>query len=174
MIINPKKIIEDKIITFDPDYPMIPEQIQQVGIDLRIDKASYILGKAVLTDDKDERIMPEYREMELGDNDYYHFIAGRAYAIDMMEYVRVPANMMALITHRSTLNRSGIILLGSIYDAGFKGTIGATMRCMNDVAIKKGTRVAQIVFYEAAAASTYKGKYQGQKSHKEQEKNEKV
>jgi len=71
-----------------------------------------------------------------------------------------------LIVQRSTFNRQGIMIRGTIIDPGYKGSIWLTIYNFRDerIAIYKGTRIAQVIFFGANYAALYEGQYQGGKT----------
>ena len=154
MIINPKKIIEIGAVTgIGSD-----KQIQQNGIDLRIDKLYRVRGSAYLGEKFKnmpafDEVNPRYR----ADIDawVYDLASGQAYGFDTVEGIKVPENMMALLVTRSTLNRVGVRITSGCYDAGFTNfSIGGLITSASiPIFLEKNSRVCQIIFYEADAAS---------------------
>ena len=106
-------------------------EMQQVGIDLTID-----------------------RDVVLYRNEF------RAFRVN--EEFNVPETMFALIYSRSTWNRKGIIIRGTVIDPGYHGKpkLSAYNFSFDHHVIEKNTRVCQVVFFNADAASKYAGKYQ--------------
>ena len=169
MIINPKTIVEQKIVTAEENCPEIEEkQIQQVGIDIRISRVFtvHVPVVEILRNSKPD-FNEIYRELMPDTNGCFRLMPGKAYSVDSMEHIKVPNNAAAFVLHRSTFNRSGIFITGSVFDAGFEGNIGATMYVHNLADIEVGTRIAQVLVMQADAAKMYDGTYQQQRSHKE-------
>jgi len=165
-IVSPAEILEKKIVyPIEEGSPIIVDgehnQLQQVGIDLRLNKAFKVFGKANLTLDSETTIKPSLIEMQKNDNCYF-FEANKQYSIDFMEDVEVPEDMAAVVVHRSTINRTIGTVVSGVYDPGFrsKGGCGAIFRPSVDVRIEVGYRMAQIVFFSAESASLYNGQYQ--------------
>jgi len=165
MIVNPKIVLESGYVTkFDGCLDInIEEQCQQVGIDVRVDLIARVAGPVQMSDADDEKIRPTYFPLVLDKFGFFHLQANYAYVVDTMEYIQVPNNMTAFLIHRSSYNRSGILCVSAVFDPGFRGRIGCTMYPSVDVSIKWGSRLGQIVFMEADAASLYVGQYQDQK-----------
>ena len=165
-IISPKEILEKNIVYVSSGPSIVvddnnPEnQIQQVGIDLRLIKAYKIAGPAEFYVSK-KTIKPELVELPINDNCYL-FKAGEQYAIDFIEDVIIPSDMAALIINRSTVNRFSGTITSGVFDPGFrsKGGCGAIFRPTYTTKIEVGFRMAQIVFYSASSASLYAGQYQ--------------
>ena len=108
-------------------------QVQQVGIDLTI---------------------AETVELEQGE----HKLAR------LNEVVTVPHDAFALIFSRSTFNRQGVLITATVFEPGWKGIPVVSIFNFSGArfSIAKDTRVAQIIFFKANAASTYNGQYQNQ------------
>jgi len=108
-------------------------QVQQVGIDLTIA----------------EDVLLKHSEHKLA---------------RLNEIVSVPVHMFALIFSRSTFNRRGILITSTVFEPGWRGipTVSVYNLSGTDFSIRKDTRIAQIIFFKANAASTYNGQYQNQ------------
>ena len=80
------------------------------------------------------------------------------------EEVALPEDVFATFTHRSSYNRKGILITGSIYDPGYEGVVGCTIYNLSGLGIRisAGERIGQMVFFEADPASKYDGQYQGE------------
>ena len=78
------------------------------------------------------------------------------------EVVKLPKDIYAQFYHRSSFNRKGVLIIGSIYDPGYNGVVGCTIYNLsgNVLKIKKNERIGQMVFYKADAAFEYNGQYQ--------------
>lgn len=166
-IINPAEILEKGIVYTAKGVREInkDEQLQQVGIDLRLARASKVTGTATLALNKKHTVKPAFMDLR-PTNGFYMFKAGELYSLDFLEDVNVPENMAGMITHRSTVNRTIGTINSGIYDAGFRssGGCGAVFRPNTDVKIEIGFRLAQILFYTATSANLYDGQYQDNKS----------
>lgn len=105
-------------------------QIQQVGIDLSIDSSIIVPNLAFST-----------------------FVIN--------EKIHMPPDMFALVFSRSTWNRQGIIIRGVVLDPGYEGRPSFTIYNLSGdfKKFEKGTRMLQIVFFRANAASKYDGQY---------------
>lgn len=156
MIINPKKIVEDGIIQNVDDGKF---EVQQNGIDLTIKSLAQIEGGQLKRDGK---TIKDYHEIEPDEDDLFWLMPGKAYSVEFEQKIEVPENMCAQIIQRSTLNRMGGFIIAGLYDSGFKNQIGAVLRTNAFISIEKGSRVAQIIFEDADAASQYNGQYQGE------------
>ena len=166
-IISPAQILEKGIVRAADGYPEIVvegvhNQLQQVGIDLRLAKVYRVAGRGALRLEKRDTVVPELLPMVAHDG-IFGFDPDYQYALDFMEDVAVPEDMAALVIHRSTINRTLGTVLSGMYDPGFRsvGGCGAIFRPSSYVTIEVGYRMAQIVFFSAESASLYNGQYQG-------------
>ena len=129
--INPKKILADKV--FIPAENWNPkEQIQQVGIDVTL------------------KLTEPYELKPLS------FVN-----LDINEGVDLPDNIYSTLNIRSSFSRKGIFQSSGIYDPGFHGTCGLSLYNLSDKSIifEPNQRIAQMVFFDADAASVYDGHY---------------
>ena len=80
---------------------------------------------------------------------------------EINELVDIPEDVYADITIRSSLSRNGVFQSSGKYDPGFHGVAGLTIYNLSgkDIKIEPNDRVAQIVFFNADAASAYNGHY---------------
>jgi len=168
MIINPREVLEKGfLVAQEGCLPLDPEkQMQQAGIDIRINRIFCIAVPLFrITNTEKPNFRELYTEKEPDSDNLIRLSKGEAYFVDSMEYCKVPKDATAFVLHRSTFNRSGIFVTGSVYDPSFEGNVGATMYVHNSVEIEVGTRFAQILFMSASAAQEYQGGYQKQKGH---------
>lgn len=89
---------------------------------------------------------------------------GQSMNVLLNEEVHLPDDIFATFTHRSSFNRKGVLVTGSIYDPGYKGQVGCTIYNLSGshLSIPINERVGQMVFFRADAASKYEGQYQGE------------
>ena len=89
---------------------------------------------------------------------------GKSKNVLLNEKLRLPENVYAMLYGRSSFNREGVLIRGSVYDNGYKGQIGCTVYNMSGRQIKFGRnkRIAQMLFFKADAASEYNGQWQGE------------
>lgn len=89
---------------------------------------------------------------------------GESLNVLLNEKVFLPKDVYATFTHRSSYNRKGVFITGSIYDPGYCGQIGATIYNLSGdmLVFPKNERIGQMVFFEADAASEYQGQYQNE------------
>ena len=89
---------------------------------------------------------------------------GKSYNVLLNETVALPTDIFATFTHRSSYNRKGILITGSIYDPGYEGQVGCTIYNLSGerLVIPQNTRIGQMVFFKADPASSYNGQWQGE------------
>jgi dUTP pyrophosphatase len=158
MIISPKTAIAEGWVTglYDED-----EQVQPNGLDFTLDKvfepdnnSEFLLTTSTKEHRKMSQLDPvgEYPALWTLTQGHYDGMS------DM--YVTVPQGVMVLTIIRSTLNRNGIFLTSGIYDSSFQGNIGFMLHVQCPVAkIEPGSRVGQLMFFEADSATEYLGGY---------------
>lgn len=85
-------------------------------------------------------------------------------SVEVNEEVDISIDMFALVWSRSTFNRKGIIIRGTVLDPGYKGIPSFSIYNFSgkEIHIPKNERICQIVFFHADAASSYDGQYQGE------------
>jgi len=133
MQINPKEVVEKgylKLSSFS--------KIQQVGIDLSIEKGVEVAG---------------WKKWEL---------------VRLNEEFHLPSDVFAILFPRSTMFRWGLIVECGVVEPGYEGrpvvAIHATSLNAGEegIILNKGQRVVQAIFFKANSASTYNGSYQGE------------
>jgi len=167
MILSPKEILDKGILT-SPDLELdLENQLQPNGIDIRVRDIQRVQCNMhtplkLWADGRKTVPDPYTCEMTILDkegNDEFVLNKGYAYSVECFEMVKVPRGMVALVYGRSTLHRNGVFCRASVYDSGFHDHIGLMMFPFQDAWIEVGTRIAQIVFYQAKTAHLYKGQY---------------
>ncbi|TSC56540.1 MAG: hypothetical protein Greene071421_155 [Parcubacteria group bacterium Greene0714_21] len=86
------------------------------------------------------------------------------YVMKTVEEVNMPENLLAIMTPRSTLFRSGVYVFGGQVPPGYKG--GLSMGIYNyrdtDFRLEMGARVVHIMFFEVKGeGNLYRGQWQG-------------
>ena len=157
MIINPKKILNDWIVT---GFLNEEDQLQQNGIDLTVKSIKRVIDHSTLTTEtreiagrtKDSLIV--WKEEVL--------LEPGVYDIEFNEHVKIPDGMCAQIIQRSSVNRWGVLIMTWLYDSWFDNTVGAVMYVINPFGFRtwENTKLAQIVFMQADNNGKYEGIYQ--------------
>lgn len=156
MILSPKFLLENKIISF-PETIDINKNMQQNGIDVDCIELFELSGTLKISEESKTSV--DRIPVPLFENSWV-LKKGTAYEFTSSFEVKIPETMGGSVIGRSTFNRAGILIRSSWFDSGFNGTIGGTIYCLNDVVLTKGTRVGQFIMHAANAASMYDGQYQ--------------
>ncbi len=165
MILDPVGILEKKIVSFPwKDYKFESNQLQPNGIDLRVNNIKPLHLTFELT--KYHKIVIEKEPQPCCSSDTlnfepspFHIYAGTAYEIEFADYVNIPQKVVGLIFGRSTFNRLGLLIRGSVYDSGFKGFARAALYPFNTGTIERGMRAAQMIFFNSESPEMYHGQY---------------
>ena len=135
------------------------------GFDLRIGELYEVSGKGFLG--VEERETPEMRLIaEYAERKPIKFVLQPRtyYAMKTIENVNMPEDLLAIMTPRSTLFRSGIYIFGGQTPPGYKG--GLTMGIYNFrdevFELEMGSRVVHTMFFQVEGESNlYRGQWQG-------------
>jgi dCTP deaminase len=132
--------------------PAINEyQIQPASLDVRLGEEAYSPELGVYRDG--DTLLIEPGEFVLGTT---------------LEHIELPDNVAAQLTGRSSIGRQGIVVHATAgwIDPGFRGQITLEIFNMSHetVALERGNRVAQLVFFQliSPADEPYDGQYQDQ------------
>ena len=134
--------------------------------DLQLDKVFELKGKAFIG--ITERETPntiEVASYNQKKRSSFTFKPGKYYLVKTIEEVNLPDNLANLFVPRSTLFRSGLILLTGMTDPGFHGPLyfGLYNAGPIPVEIELGARIASVIFFQikGKAANTYRGQWKG-------------
>ena len=135
------------------------------GFDLRVGELYKIEGQGFLG--VEERETPEMKlvaKYESGNKTTVLLKPNTYYLLKTIEDVNMPDNLLAIMTPRSTLFRSGVFIFGGQVPPGYKG--GLSMGIYNfrptDFKLERGARVVHIMFFEVKGeANLYRGQWQG-------------
>lgn len=170
MLITPQTMVEKGFVfSGQESFPLEPEQLQQIGLDVRAFEIMAIRGGAIIG--KHTKQLPQYLPLHVNRDNRWVLKPG-VYALECIEECSIPVGYEGKLIHRSTLNRSGCFITGSVYDPGYNGIIAGTMYVHNLIEIEFGARVAQFQMQEVLKGEAYNGDYQDQESH--QKSTEKV
>lgn len=159
MIINPRLALDNGWITF-PNRPMESNQLQQNGIDVRIDCAYKIpIHKTFMLLVDDAHHLDRYTPKKSSCKGRQTILMERGipYNADCFEYVSVPKDVVARVYIRSTLNMNGVWGQSTLYDSGFENFVGLMLYPWVPFEVHVGARIAQIVFMKAESNSLYRG-----------------
>ena len=135
------------------------------GFDLRMGEVFEISGDGYLG--IEERNTPEAKSVakyEEGKNNSFVFEPGKYYLIKTIEKVNLPIDLMAVIFPRTTLFRSGLVLLNGQVAPGYCGelTFGLCNLGKSKIKIDLGARLVHITFHQVfGEGNEYRGQWQG-------------
>ncbi len=111
------------------------------------------------------RSLPRYKPLSPRGNVYQLKPGG--YIVRYSEYVRIPADAIALAIPRSSLLRMGATLYTAVWDPGYEGRGYGLLYVYNPygIALERGVQIAQLVYIkmETETKRLYRGIYQGEK-----------
>jgi len=135
-------------------------QIQQCGIDLKLDKIYKICGNGAIDFSNEKRVLPEHVLIFDSEKDEKIDLNCGIYIVKINEKMKIPENMAGFAYPRSTLLRMGVTLYIAVHDPGYEGYASYLMHVMNPVTMYKYAKIAQIVFSEVSNPNgTYDGIY---------------
>jgi dUTP pyrophosphatase len=137
----------------------------QIGIDLSVKSIQKIVTKSIVYTDGTHIDPSGYIDIPLVkiDNKECWNLEPGVYSVTFNEGVTIPDNCAAIITHRSSLYRTGTSINSPWWDPGFYcDNMNTTMITNNGIIIEKNARLAQIAFWECSQVEeTYNGQWQG-------------
>lgn len=141
---------------------------QQHGVDLTVHSIRHVQGGEIYRDGN--RVFDGILidpELSISGSWMYELTPGKMYSVHFEQGITLPGNVKANVIHRSSLLRSGTILMSAEYDPGFScENIGAFMYVTAPLKIEARARIAQVVCYRVAdGANLYNGQYQGEKAN---------
>ena len=141
------------------------ENPEGAGFDLRIGELYEVSGQGFMgiteRNTPDMKLIAKY---EAGKTAEVQLKPHAFYLMKTVEDVNMPENLLALMTARSTLFRSGVCIFGGQVPPGYKG--GLNMGIENfrneDFRLEMGSRVVHIMFFEVKGeGNLYRGQWQG-------------
>ncbi|MBI2644056.1 MAG: hypothetical protein HYW95_00930 [Candidatus Wildermuthbacteria bacterium] len=135
------------------------------GFDLRVGELYEVSGQGFLgvteRETPDMSLLAEYKEgviieAKLKPHTYY--------VMQTVESVHMPEDLLAIMTPRSTLFRSGIYIFGGQVPPGYEGGLNMGIYNFRDeeFRLEMGARVVHIMFFEVKGKNNlYRGQWQG-------------
>jgi len=165
------KLVKDKnLITGLSEREL--ENPEGAGFDLRIGELYEVSGQGLLGVEQREtpemKLIAKYDESppggEAGKHIEVRLQSHTYYVMKTVEEVNMPEDLLAIMTPRSTLFRSGVYIFGGQVPPGYKG--GLSMGIYNyrdtDFRLEMGARVVHIMFFEVKGeGNMYRGQWQG-------------
>lgn len=137
----------------------------QIGIDLSVQKIQKINTRSSVFKDKTHIDPNGYQNLETinVDGKECWVLDPGTYSVTFNEGVKIPDNAAAIITHRSSLYRTGTEINSPWWDPGFFcSNMNTTMISHNGIIIEKNARLAQIAFWVCMEPEEkYNGQFQG-------------
>lgn len=131
---------------------------QPNAVDLRLDKVFKILPTVFEISDTHKKLR-ETKEVLPDEEGYFNLEVGE-YEVTFINEVSIADGESGWTVLRSTLVRAGCMLCSGIFDAGFKSKIGSVLHVnVGPLKIKRDTRVAQFVLFDAETLHLYNGSY---------------
>ena len=161
MAIITKRQILEKIqkgeIQFKPSIDKF--QLQAHAVDLRLGYTFLTpkvwrlteKGRETVSIDHFAKERPQYFDtLELEKGQYFDLLPGEYILVSTLESIKVPANLMAVLYPRSSVNRKGLSVdLTGIIDSGYEGQLAVPVRNNTQAQIVRlypGERFCQVVF----------------------------
>lgn len=141
------------------------ENPEGAGFDLRLDEVYEIKGRSFLG--IEERKTPEIKLLAKFDENKktsFVFKPGEYYLIKTIEKVNTPNDILILFRPRTTIFRSGMLLLTGNASPGYCGELNFGFNNLGsvDVEIELGARVVHAMFYKVDGKThLYRGQWQG-------------
>jgi deoxycytidine triphosphate deaminase len=147
---------------------------QPNAVDLRLEKVFKILPTIFEISDNHKKLR-ETLEVYPDEEGYFNLDVGD-YEVIMSNVISVGNSEAGWVITRSTLNRSNIFITSGLYDSGYgynaktgENVGGVMAGCMHVgtglARIKRGTRVAQYLSFDAESLHMYDGSYGNHKEH---------
>jgi len=158
------KLVKDKnLVTGLSEREL--ENPEGAGFDLRIGELYEAKGQGFLG--VTERETPEMKliaKFEEGKTTEVRLNPHTYYVMKTVEDVNMPEDLLAIMTPRSTLFRSGVFIFGGQVPPGYKG--GLNMGIYNfreePFRLEMGARMVHIMFFEVKGeGNMYRGQWQG-------------
>lgn len=144
-----------------------------VGVDLRLGSVHKIIkGGAFIQGDRQEALGTrkgvETKEVakfkENGEQVWITIKQGDYFLVQTYEEINTPEDLMPIVHTRTSLFRSGLLLLNSKTDPGYVGqlTMGLTNLSPFPVKLQLGARICNIIFHKISGKTVkYRGQHQG-------------
>ncbi|MEM0475481.1 MAG: deoxyuridine 5'-triphosphate nucleotidohydrolase [Candidatus Norongarragalinales archaeon] len=140
----------------------LKHQLQPASIDLTVEKVFSLAEDGSLDFDNSERVIPKTTELPFDDSGWVTLAPG-TYKIRFNEAVKLPADIAALTTSRSSLARCGCLVHVGWWDPGYEGRGEACLVVGGKgLRLRRGAKVAQMIFIRMSeeASELYAGIHQ--------------
>lgn len=156
-VINPIKM-NTKLTNMEKD------DVQQNGIDLRLDKV-FRIEESTFVISENQKSHRGILEMRPNSMEFLELYPGH-YQITTMNDIEIPKDESGFVITRSTLNRNAVFITSGWFDSGYEGSIVLTMHVhVGTMKIQRGTRIAQYISFQSDSHSLYNGSYGKNSNH---------
>lgn len=151
-----------------------------VGIDLRLGAVHKIVKGGAFIEVDSEQVLGNRKGVETkliaefveGKLQEIVIKPGEYFLVQTYEEINTPDDLMPIVHTRTSLFRSGLLLLNSKTDPGYSGvlTMGLTNLSPFPVKLQLGARICNIIFHKIEGKTTkYRGQHQGGRVSPEKE-----
>lgn len=148
------------------------ENPEGVGVDLRLGSVHKIIKGGAFIQGDSRQVLGSRRGVETkvvaefveGEVEEITIKPGEYYLVQTYEEINTPGDLMPLVHPRTSLFRSGLLLLNSKTDPGYQGklTMGLTNLSPFPVKLQLGARICNVVFHKIQGKTVkYRGQHQG-------------
>ncbi|HEX9722558.1 MAG TPA: hypothetical protein VGA53_04830 [Candidatus Paceibacterota bacterium] len=141
------------------------ENPEGAGFDLRVGELYEISGQGFLgITERETPEMTSVAKYEEGQTLQVTLKPNTYYIVKTVERVNMPESLLAIMTPRSTLFRSGLYVFGGQVPPGYAGELnmGIYNFRQEDFRLEMGARVVHIMFFEVKGkGNMYRGQWQG-------------
>jgi deoxycytidine triphosphate deaminase len=135
------------------------QDIQPNACDLRLDKV-FMIRNGEFSITNESKVHLEQDEI-LPDGDDFFVLSPGYYAVEYENKITVDESEAGFVIARSTLIRNGVYITTGLYDSGYRGKMISGMHITTGtMRVKRGTRIAQYLCFEAESLNQYDGDYQ--------------
>ena len=141
------------------------ENPEGAGFDLRIGELYKVTGQGFMgVTERETPDMEPIATYEEGKTLEVRLAPRTYYLMKTIEDVNIPENLLAIMTPRSTMFRSGIYIFGGQVPPGYQGGLNMGIYNFRDeeFRLEIGSRVVHIMFFEVKGeGNLYRGQWQG-------------
>lgn len=151
MILDPSHLKDIVLFNYNE------KSFQPNSYDLQTWAVYEICGGVTLYADGSKEL-PEYRATEPEDG-FFTLVPDVLYQVEAHETVKMPHNICGISIMRSSMAKSGASGEIGLYDSGYQGSLGMTVKVKHECRIQEGASIAQVLFFGAMSSHLYEGEY---------------
>lgn len=144
------------------------KDVQPNSIDLKIEKVFMPQQSVFILSEerRDHRGSKELPTRVFNNEPDWWCLSPGYYEIVFQNEICLPKGEAGFVIPRSTLVRNGVYLATGLYDSGYEGSMVSGLHVTTGpFYVKKGTRMAQFLLFEAETLRKYDGAYGNRKQH---------